>query len=108
MIRRPGLAGVTAGLQTMPPLATVDRFKRHAGYALEPHHTAVFVRPWFRELLQSRLADAALRVSARWLGPTEGLSRVKAVREATRVQMSDLAVATESRDTASGVVPGSG
>jgi hypothetical protein len=108
MIRRPGLAGVTAGLQTMPPLATVDRFKRHAGYALEPHHTAVFVRPWFRELLQSRLADAALRVSARWLGPTEGISRVKAVREATRVQMSDLAVATESRDTASGVVPGSG
>jgi hypothetical protein len=104
MICRPGLAGVTAGLQTMPPLTTVDRFKGHAGYALEPHHTAVFVRPWFRELLQSRLADTALRVSARWLGPREGIGRVKAVREATRVRMSDLAEAKESQDAASGVV----
>jgi len=90
MLGRPGITGVTVGLQTMPPLATVDRFKRHAGYVLEPHHTAVFLRPWFRELLQSRLAAAALRVSACLLGPSEGISRVQAVREATRVRMSDL------------------
>jgi hypothetical protein len=93
MIRRPGMTGVTAGLQTMPPLATVDRFKRHAGYTLEPHHTAVFLRPWFRQLVQSRLAATALRLSARVFGPTDGINRVQAMREATRVRMSDLTAA---------------
>jgi hypothetical protein len=93
MIHRPGMAGVTAGLQTIPPLVTVDRFKRHAGYTLEPHQTAVFLRPWFRELLQSRLATTALQISTRLLGPREEISRVQAVREATRVRMSDLTAA---------------
>ena len=91
MIRRPGMAGVTAGLQTMPPMTTVDRFKRHAGYTLEPHHTAVFLRPWFRGLLQSSLSSVALRVATRLLGPNDGISRVQAVREAARVRLSDLA-----------------
>ena len=90
MIRRPSIVAVTTGLQTMPPLATVDRFKRHAGYTLEPHHTAVFLRPWFRELLQSRLAAAALQVSACLLGETDAIRRVRAVREAARVRMSDM------------------
>ncbi len=90
MINRPGIARVTAGLQNVPPLATVDRFKRHAGYALEPHHTAVFVRPWFRGLLQSPLTAAALRVSTHLLGPKEGISRMQAVREITCVRLSDL------------------
>jgi hypothetical protein len=93
MIRRPGIVAVTAGLQTMPPLETVDRFKRHAGYTLEPLHTAVFLRPWFQALLQSRVAGAALRVSARLLGQAEAVGRVNAVREAARVRMSDLATA---------------
>ena len=90
MIRRPRIVAVTTGLQTIPPLATVDQFKRHAGYTLEPHHTAVFLRPWFRELLQSRLAAAALQVSARLLGETDAIRRVHAVREAARVLMSDM------------------
>ena len=93
MLRRPGITGVTAGLQTIPPLATVDRFKRHAGYSLEPHHTAVFLRPWFRALLQSRLTAAGLRASARLLGPKPGLTRLEAVRDATRVRLSDLSSA---------------
>lgn len=91
MIRRPGMTGVTAGLQTMPPMTMVDRFKRHAGYTLEPHHTAVFLRPWFRGLLQSPLASGALRAATRLLGSNDGIGRVQAVREAARVQMSDLA-----------------
>ena len=91
MIRRPGMTGVTAGLQTMPPMAAVDRFKRHAGYTLEPHHTAVFLRSWFRVLLQSALASVLLRSATRVLGSNDGIGRVQAVREAARVRMSDLA-----------------
>jgi hypothetical protein len=97
MLRRPGITGVTAGLQTIPPLDTVDRFKRHAGYSLEPHHTGVFLRPWFRGLLQSRLADAGLRLSARLLGPKQGLSRIQAVRDATRVRLCDLTSASAAK-----------
>jgi hypothetical protein len=90
LIRRPGIAAVTTGVQAVPPFVTVDRFKRHAGYTLEPHHTAVFLRPWFGGLLRSHLAAAALRVSALFLGETEVIRRAHAVREAARVLMSDM------------------
>jgi hypothetical protein len=93
MIRRPGIVAVTAGLQTIPPLETVDRFKRHAGYKLEPLHTAVFFRPWFQTLLQTRLAGAALRLSGRFQARAEAAARMNAVREAARVRMSDLVAA---------------
>jgi hypothetical protein len=92
MIGRPGMTGVTAGLQTMPPMTAVDRFKWHAGYSLEPHHTAVFLRPWFRGLLQSALTSALLRSATHLLGSKDGIGRVQAVREAARVRLSDLAL----------------
>jgi hypothetical protein len=90
MIRRPSIVAVTTGLQTMPPLPTVDQSSVTPAIHCEPHHTAVFLPPWFRELLQSHPAAAALQVSARLLGETDAIRRVHAVREAARVRMSDL------------------
>jgi hypothetical protein len=84
MIRRPPLAVLTLGPQGLPPIETVERFKRHAGYHLEPHHLAVLLRPTIRTLVLSRSMGCALWAGERLLGVTETSRRLHALRQALR------------------------
>jgi len=84
MIRRSNLSVVTTGPQSIPPIETIDRFKRHAGYHLETHHFAVFLRPRVRGLLLCNAVGVALRAGERLFGSTEIIRRAHAVRHAVR------------------------
>ncbi|HVN27190.1 MAG TPA: hypothetical protein VMT64_01820 [Candidatus Binataceae bacterium] len=80
MIRREGIDAVEIGAQWVPPMAGVDRIKRHAGFQLEPYHVAVFLRPAARTMLLSACASLALRAGEHLLGATDGLGRAHALR----------------------------
>ena len=79
MIRRSGIAAVTIGVQSIPPLEGVDRMKRHAGYHLEPYEVAVFLRPAARTLVTSATAALAIRVGERILGHKDAFRRARAL-----------------------------
>lgn len=82
MIRSPGIAAVTAGAQGLPPIASLDRFKRHAGFQLEPCPWAVTLRPVARALILSPLATAGLWAGESLLGRAEPLERLRLIRAA--------------------------
>ncbi|MGZ8268680.1 MAG: hypothetical protein ACXW20_13610 [Burkholderiales bacterium] len=84
MIRRPGISAVAIGAQVVPPLAGLDRIKRHAGYRLQACHVAVFLRPAARALVASAAGGLAMRIGARLLGPSSALERAQALRTMVR------------------------
>jgi len=90
MIRRPGIAAVSIGVQSVPPLAGVDRVKRHAGFRLEPFAVAVFLRPAARALVMSAAGDLALRVGAQLFGRSDAIRRTRALRHMIRATGDDV------------------
>jgi hypothetical protein len=84
MIRRPGIGAVAFGAQAVPPLADLDRLKRHAGYALQPCAAAVVLRPAAHALIAGPAGGLAMRVGARLLGPRSFLDRAQALRAMVR------------------------
>lgn len=86
MIRRPGIHGVTVGRQGIPPRATLDAFKRHAGYVPEPIRVAAVLHPAWRPALEPAVTRGLLRWTARLLGSRAG--------PLANVTLLDAAVAT--------------
>ena len=84
MIRRENISTVTTGPQSIPPIAAIDRFKRHAGYNLEPYHFAVSLRPRVSALLLSDSAGALLRAGERRFRSSEMLRRALTLRYEVR------------------------
>jgi hypothetical protein len=84
MIRRPGIEAVSIGAQAVPPLADLDRIKRHAGYALQPCAVAVILRPAAHALIASPAGGLAMRTCARLLGQRNFLVRAQALRALVR------------------------
>jgi hypothetical protein len=84
MIRRPGIGTVAFGAQAVPPLADLDRIKRHAGYALHPCAVAVVLRPAAHALVASPAGGLAMRVGTRLFGPRSYLARAQALRAMVR------------------------
>lgn len=82
MIRRPGVVAVTAGPQGLPPIASLDRFKSHAGFQLEACPWAVTLRPAVRALILSPLAAAGLWAGESLLGHDACLERLRLIRAA--------------------------
>jgi hypothetical protein len=80
MLRRPGIAAVSLGVQSVPPLAGVDRMKRHAGYLLEPFALAVYLRPGARRLVTGAAGALALRVGERIFARSDAIRRARALR----------------------------
>jgi hypothetical protein len=72
MIRRPGIRGVTVGRQGIPALATLDAFKRHAGFSPEPIRVAVVLHPRWRAGLEAAPVRGVLRWAAGRLGRRAG------------------------------------
>lgn len=64
MIRRPGIRGVTVGRTSIPPNASLDAFKRHAGFVAEPIRAAVILHPRWR-WLASPAVRGSLRIARR-------------------------------------------
>lgn len=67
MVRRPGVTGVTIGRQAIPPRASLDAFKRHAGFVAEPIRVAVTLHPHWR-WLASGAVRACLHLGRRVVG----------------------------------------
>lgn len=86
MIRRPGVSGVTVGRQGIPARASLDAFKRHAGYSPEPIRVAAVVHPRWRRGLEWAPVRGVLRWSADRLGSRAG--------PLANVMLLDAAVAT--------------
>jgi hypothetical protein len=84
MIRRTEISMVTTGPQAIPPNVLIDRFKRHAGYQLEPYHFAVLLRPRVSTLLLSAPAGVLIRTGERLFGSSDILQRAHALRYAVR------------------------
>ena len=84
MIRRSEISMITTGPQAIPPDAMIGRFKRHAGYHLEPYHFAVFLRPRVSTLLLSGPVGTLIRAGERLFGSREILRRAHALRYAVR------------------------
>ena len=87
MIRRLSISVVTTGPQSIPPIETIDRFKRHAGYRLEKHHCAAFLRSGARALLLNNVTGAALWAGQRLVGRSALLLRARSLRQAVRVSI---------------------
>jgi len=68
MCQREALTGVTMGRHWLPPHRSIDQFKRHAGYQVEPIQVAAVLRPSLRGVLASPITRSALRQMRRWAG----------------------------------------
>ena len=90
MIRRSEISRITTGPQAIPPNTPVDRFKKHAGYHLEPYHFAVLLRPRVSTLLLSRPAGALIRAAERLFGSRQILRRAHALRYAVRATVKKM------------------
>lgn len=67
MIRRPGVHGVTVGRSSLPRNASLDAFKRHAGYVPEPIRVGVVLHPRWR-WLAAPVVRGGLHVARRLTG----------------------------------------
>jgi len=89
MIRRDGIRGVTVGRSSIPPNASLDSFKRHAGFQPEPIRVAAVLHPSWRPWIGPTPVRAGLRVARRlgrgWIGALDN------------VELLDAAAATKRR-----------
>lgn len=81
MLARDDVDCVTAGLESVPPVGRIDRFKRYAGYIKEPCHFAATLHPLVGSLLLTRPA-----------APFLGLARHLVVAESRLGRVRDLAL----------------
>lgn len=68
MMRREGLTGVSLGRIMLPPQHSLEQFKRHAGYQVEPIQVAAVLHPAVRGPLGNAVTRAALRRLRQWAG----------------------------------------
>ena len=85
MIRRSGIRGVSLGRTSIPPVASLDAFKKHAGFLPEPVRVGVVLHPR-RRWLAAPVVRAALHLSARMAG--------RRLRGLANVALLDAAAAT--------------
>ena len=62
MIRRPEISGVSMGRDWWPPVESISRFKRHAGYDEERISLAVILHPRWSGILESSVIRTWLRI----------------------------------------------
>lgn len=82
---RSDVRAVTLGRAWFPPRPSIDSFKRHAGYQVEPIRVAAMLNPTVRPLLGHSLTRTMLRSLGQFAGDRLGLLERTAVLDAAAV-----------------------
>lgn len=69
IMQRDTMTGVSLGRVMLPPQRSLEQFKQHAGFQVEPVRIAAVLHPLVRPVLSSSLTRGLLRKLGQWVGP---------------------------------------
>ncbi|MFN7805956.1 MAG: hypothetical protein ACK5TO_18210 [Planctomycetaceae bacterium] len=69
IMQRDTMTGVSLGRVMLPPQRSLEQFKQHAGFQVEPVRIAAVLHPLVRPVLASSLMRGLLRKLGQWVGP---------------------------------------
>lgn len=85
IMQRDTMTGVSLGRVMLPPQHSLEQFKQHAGFQVEPVRIAAVLHPLVRPVLTSSLTRGLMRQLRRWAGPRSSFLDNVAVLDAAAV-----------------------